>query len=480
MGNGRNQIPYHEISYRSWGNSNFLALLRWETAMSMNRRKFLGTSIAALAVGARLAAAEEKTATVPLSDSFPRYTDFGPLVPIRCVTPKLSGCFHRFFNTSPISPSGRYLAVTRLFHEDRLAAPGEPAEVVLVDLATGETRVLTSTKGFDTQLGAAVQWGATDHELFFNDLDTKDWRAFGIRMDPLSGERRNLDGPVFEISQDGKLAAGICLLRGAITQRGYGVVVPTEVLPWNDGAVRDDGVYVTDTTTGKCRMVVSYKDIVDACGEAVLPTNAGEGGGYHGHQISWNPQGTRLMLCMAFDYPRPMLPGRRCEINLITLKPDGSDIRCALGSRVWRRRAGNHPCWCADGEHITMNLGTNGKRPYGLVQLRYDGERLAPMTTVIGTGHPTLHPDGRHILTDAYQGESDFRDGTVPIRWIDTVKNSERVLLRINSLPAYQGPNNALRVDPHPAWDRTHTLFAINACPDGTRRVYVAEMSGEL
>ena len=314
---------------------------------SINRREFLGdaarlaSGAAVLAMGSKLAmAAERRSEPVRLSDAFPRYTDFDPLVPIRCVTPNMTGCFHRFFNTSPISPSGRYLAVTRLLHEDRLAAPDEPAEVVLVDLKTAESRVLASTKGFDTQLGAAVQWGATDHELFFNDLDTKQWRASGVKMDPISGERRDLDGPVFEVSRDGKFAASTCLLRGAITQRGYGVVVPPEVLPWNDGAVRDDGVYVTDTATGKCRMVVSYKDIVDACGEAVLPTDTDQGGGYHGHQISWNPQGTRLMLCMAFDYPRPMLPGRRrCEINLITLKPDGSEIRCALGSREWRRRA---------------------------------------------------------------------------------------------------------------------------------------------
>ena len=155
------------------------------------------------------------------------------------------------------------------------------------------------------QLGAAAQWGATDHELFFNDLDTKAGERSACGWTPISGERRNLDGPVFEVSRDGKLAASICLMRSAITQRGYGVVVPTEVLPWNDGAVSDDGVYLTDTATGKCRMVASYKDIVDACGEAVLPTDTDQGGGYHGHQISWNPQGTRLMLCMAFDYPQP-------------------------------------------------------------------------------------------------------------------------------------------------------------------------------
>ncbi len=51
--------------------------------------------------------------------SFPRYTDFDPLVPVWCVTPNRPGCIHRFFNSSPISPSGRFLAVLQLPVEDR-------------------------------------------------------------------------------------------------------------------------------------------------------------------------------------------------------------------------------------------------------------------------------------------------------------------------------------------------------------------------
>jgi hypothetical protein len=33
-----------------------------------------------------------------LADNFPQYTQFGPMVPVHCVTPELGGCFHRFFD----------------------------------------------------------------------------------------------------------------------------------------------------------------------------------------------------------------------------------------------------------------------------------------------------------------------------------------------------------------------------------------------
>lgn len=453
-----------------------------------NRREFLATSsrlaagAAAWSIASRPAsAASEKPEKIDLSKSFPRYTQFDPKVPVYCVTPDLTGCFHRFFNTSPISPSGRYLAVTRLLAEDRLAAPGEVAEIVLVDLKTGKHRVLAETRGFDSQLGAQAQWGATDHELFFNDLEMKSWRGFGVRMDPLTGERKNLEGPLFEVSQNGRSLAGICLLRSGLTQRGYGVVVPAEILPWNTGAADDDGVYLTDTATSKCRLIASYKAIADVAGENVAPLQPERGGGFHGHQISWNPQGTRLMLCMAWNYPRPRsFKQRAIDISLVTLKPDGTDIQVPLPARVWNR-LGNHPCWCPDGEHISMNFKLGGSKRYKLVRMRYDGQGLEGMTTAMGTGHPTVHPDGKHILTDTYQREYvDVDDGTIPIRWIDIAKGTEEQLIRICSRPPYSGPLYAMRVDPHPAWDRTYTRFAINACPKGTRQVFIADMAERL
>lgn len=112
--------------------------------------------------------------TSDLSDDFPRYTAFDPLVPVWCVTPNTGRTIHRFFDTSPFSPSGRYLALTRLPFEDRLPQPGDVAEVVRTDLETGEECVVAETQGWDTQLGAQAQWGADDTQLFFNDVGYTD------------------------------------------------------------------------------------------------------------------------------------------------------------------------------------------------------------------------------------------------------------------------------------------------------------------
>jgi hypothetical protein len=97
--------------------------------------------------------------TYPLDNLFQRYTEFDPKVPIWNVTPDLDRCIHRFHLSSPVSPSGRYLGLTRLPREDRPPEPGDIAEIALIDQETGEQKVIAETKGWDTQLGAQVQWG---------------------------------------------------------------------------------------------------------------------------------------------------------------------------------------------------------------------------------------------------------------------------------------------------------------------------------
>jgi hypothetical protein len=55
---------------------------------------------------------------------------------------------------------------------------------------------------------------------------------------------------------------------------------------------------------------------------------------------------------------------------------------------------------------------------------------------------------------------------------------TETTLVRIGIRPLAERATGALRVDPHPAWDRSFTRIAFNACPDGRRRVYVADLAG--
>jgi Tol biopolymer transport system component len=400
---------------------------------------------------------------------FPRYTEYDPKVPVWDLTPEGTGWFHRFFDTSPLSPSGRFLAATR-FEPERMPEPGEAADVVLVDLHTGRNRVVWQSRGWDTQLGAQVQWGADDSQLFFNDMDPADWRPFGVRHNPLDGTSRRLEGTIYMVSPDGRQALSPCLLRTGLTQAGYGVLAPPEHVPLNHGAAADDGIYLTDTETGACRLLVSFASLAhDLVG---LPPSSD--GDFYAFHLKWNPQGTRIMLVLRW---KPHA-GSTYRPNVVTLNADGTDPRLAIPHTEWAEKGGHHPNWEPDGEHVMMNLKIDGPE-MRFVHALYDGTGYGAMhPTALGSGHPTLHPDNRHIITDAYQHSAMAHpDGSTPVRWVDLATGRVVEIIRARTRPLFKGAKSERRVDPHPAWDRTFRYVALNACPGGRRTILLADLA---
>ena len=410
-----------------------------------------------------------------IHNHFPRYTDFDPRVPVWCITPDIDGCIHRFFDASSISPSGRYVGLCRIVAEDQVPNPGDPAEIILVDLHTGEQKAIAETHGWDTQMGAHVQWGADDTELFFNDMDTSTWRPFGVKYDPTTNTRTDLEGTVYMVSRDGKQALSSCLLRTGITQLGYGVIAPSEHVSLNPKVSNDGGVYMTDTETGKSKLLVSIQEIIETA-EPKFDLSKYPDGAFYGFHVKWNPQGDRIMFVLRWQ---PNGQGQKHGPNLITMNADGSEIYRPIVDDLWSK-GGHHPDWCPDGETVMMNLKLDDSH-LTLVQAHYDGSDFKPMTSVQGSGHPTLHPNGRHIITDVYLHEKlAYGDGTTPLRWIDTQEHTEQTIIRINNDPPFKGPKNQLRIDPHPAWDREYKCIAFNGCDNGVRRVYLADLSALL
>ena len=410
-----------------------------------------------------------------LDANFPRYEQFGPAAPIWRITAGIERCFHRFFDTSPISPSGRYVGLTRLPAEDRMPVAGEGAQVVVIDLQTGEHAIVAVTHAWDTQLGAQVQWGASDRELWFIDMHVERWLPFSVLMDPLSGERREIAAGLYMVSPDGTRLAAPCLRRTRRTQRGYGVIAPDEHIPVNQGAPDDDGLYVTDVATGESALVASFADILDAA----LDAEDYAGGALYGFHVKWNLQGTRLMFVVRW-VPEGATEWISRKNAVITMRPDGSEIRCAMPWDVWAR-GGHHPNWTPDGERVMMNLKLDGEH-MRLVSARWDGADLQVMhSNLEGSGHPSLHPDGRHVLTDVYaHGPLAWEDGTTPLRLLDLETGEETRIARMRTKPDYEGDMKVLRVDPHPAWGPDWRHAAFNACPDGTRDVFVADLGGVL
>lgn len=423
-----------------------------------------------------------------LTDAFERYTQFDPAVPVYQVTTGERPTIHRFFDSSPISPSGRYIALTEFPFQDRLPAPGDHAMVLVIDLRSGAEIYRSQTGAWDTQVGAQVQWGASDDQLYFNRMDEREWRVYGVRVDPKEKTESRLAGSIYHVSTDGKYAISPDLVKITIAQAGYGVHVPQRFIQPNINTPKDDGIFLTDLRTGASRLLVSLDSIAAVIGRKYF---AGGGACYAFH-TKWNADASRIMLIMRW-FPSG---SRRSRNWLITLAADGSDIRVAVNPKQWGD--GHHPNWYPFGDRIIMNLparkgafamvanfiGKVGRRlgiarlgvPLRFKRFDADGSNLAPLSSHIGSGHPTIHPSARFLLSDSYLQEPPaYKDGSIPLRLIDLASDALSTVVRIDCKPAFAGPKKELRIDPHPAWHGAGHLLAFNAAVNGVRAVYVAD-----
>jgi hypothetical protein len=377
---------------------------------------------------------------------------------------------HRFFDTSPVSPSGRYVALIRFGDETKSPKPGDLSDIVVVDLRRNTERVVAQTRGFELQLGAQVQWGRTDRDLFFSDVDLQTWKSKTVILNPRSGKRRVLSGPLFMVSADGRQFCGYDMTTSRFAQVGYGVMVPNDKAPRVAGPSPNNGVYVTDVRTGQSKLVASSKAIFDAI-SSTIDIGQPESLEFYVFQVKWNPQGTRLLISYQWS-----LFGRGDRRRAaITMRSDGTEIKVAIRPEQWAR-GGHHICWMPDGEHISMNLNIDDEPGIELVSFKYDGTELKKIYDP-GSGHPSQHPAGLPLfVTDAYPTEPMAREpGIVPIRLINVRTQTEEKIAEV--YVSEQG--GEFRIDPHPAWDRTGRQIIFNGYVGDTRNVWSVDI-GDL
>ncbi|MCB2053186.1 MAG: hypothetical protein KDE35_02950 [Geminicoccaceae bacterium] len=394
-------------------------------------------------------------------------------------TPAGDACMHTFFDVCPISPSGRYLAVTRLPFEHRGPWPGDMAEVCLVDLCAWTIQAVYRTSGWALQLGANLQWHPTSDILYTNDLkvEPRGYRGVGVAIDPADRSCRRYDAPFYAVDPSGRFMLGPALDLVNRTQYGYGV--PEGLFGRRRlarGAAGDEGIWRTDLESGRVELLASIADLVDASPARALLRS---GVNYLFH-TKIAPCGGRLFQVLR-SIDLADRPGA-VRSRIMTLDTDGGHVREALPHEAWDR-GGHHPSWLADGD-ILMNLvpdsvpetAAEGMR---FVRIAQDGSGSPePIGPWRGSGHPSVDPTGRFLVTDAYLNEGfGAPDGRAPLRLIDLAGGRERHVLQLDCGP----PNlRARRVDPHPVWGRDGRSLILNTVIDGRRQVVIADLGDRI
>ncbi|MFT4835108.1 MAG: hypothetical protein ACI9IJ_000013 [Psychromonas sp.] len=464
----------------------------------MNRRDFLfstSAGLTAILISDNIWAITADKLFHKKKFAFRPFQSSKSLVDCYCVTPDDGFYMHSFYDVCPWSPNARYLLVTKLPYQQKKPRWGDQAEVCLIDLQEQTIETIYHTKAWSYQVGTHAQWDSINSHLVYTN-DIIDGKPVCVRINLTTGEVKAFSGSLYSVSPDGQYIISPNLMTMNTHQYGYSVpdISSAEfphgkALQFSPEDMKKEGLWRTNLTTNNTELLVSFAEFANN----VADKKKHKGGLFYLFHSKYNQQNSKIMQVVRYINN---VKGRGA--SLFTMDADGNNLTQCLTNEKWNHKGdhgggGNHPNWHPNGQDIIMNcipkwLGDNEMR---VCQFKYDGGNFKTLVSQqISSGHPTIHPNERYVVTDAYSKQTytlaKGTDPEIPIRFFDLKTGQEQTLLTVsNNVGGMGKPYTKLdkklggsphKLDPHPAWNRNYTQLCFNGADQMKRKVYIADL----
>jgi hypothetical protein len=376
--------------------------------------------------------------------------------------------FFGYYDVPALSPDGRRHLFHRVSFRDRLPGAEDAAELGVLDLATGEAGVFATTRAWNFQQGAMLQWwGGAPDTVIYNSVG-RDGAYRAVIQGLADGVRREADRAVASVSADGRLGLSINFDRMYDFRPGYGYAARADA-GRGQRHPADDGVFLVDLRTGSSRLILSLaqlharlRDLSPLLEEKLLINH-----------LMFNPSATRFVaLVRNFPVPLPagmkqdlsQIPGKVWKTTVITADLAGGDVRVLIPAGY-----ASHFHWRDDGVIAFHSDGPQGPQLYEIT----DAER--PVFTAVDPGfflrdgHCSYSPDRRWMLYDSYPDEA----GKQHLYLYDLRARSGS---RLASLEAAPVALPDLRCDLHPRWRPDGAGLTLDSTHEGVRAIYALDL----
>ena len=383
---------------------------------------------------------------------------------IATVIPVTKGPLHHFFgyyDKCPWDRSGRYLLAMQNAFADRNPTPDDALTVGRVDLESDMTfEPVATTLAWNWQQGCMLRWLSPLEEnvILFN--HRRGGRYVAVCYDLGSRETTEMDWPIYDLASNGRGATSLNFARWTDTRPGYGywgLPDPFAI----QSAPEDDGLYTIDMVSRKRRLIFTLKDSLKV---GKMRPEAGCKSWFSVPKL--NPGGTRIFFLHRWG--SAAISGHTGFTNrALTIGADGSDPACLLeGGNV------SHFDWYDD-ETIVVWLDSQPSLPDGYYAVHDPSGECRPygQGLLLDNGHCSFSPDRRWMLTDTYPLGPDNEQRLI----LYNPEDHRRV--DVGSFSAMPVEDLAWRCDLHPRWNRDGTQVCIDSTHEGTRQMYVIDVS---
>lgn len=378
-------------------------------------------------------------------------------LPIRAVTSGPKHHFFGYFDKFPWDKSGRYLLAHETEFTARQPVAGDKARICLIDLEdNNRITYLAETKSWCWQQGCMLQWlNDAESKIIYNDLEGDHFvaRVLDIR----TGETETICRPIYCLSPDGRWALSLNFSRLDRERPGYGY--PGAFDPnVKVNIPGDEGVWLVDLKHNSAELVISVKSLTERFYRSDMENTPG----WFNHML-FSPDSKRIAF---FHRWRVWKNNNPCHVtHMFTANRDGSDI--------WPlnlEEMSSHYTWVSNTQLINFSNRYSQGWQYYLYTDRTHETKVIAKDIFPLDGHCSYSPDGKWMLTDSYPQPDSCRK--VYLYELATQKAYE--IGSFYSDMSYPVPT---RCDLHPNWSRDGRWVCIDSVHEGTRQMYIIDVS---
>lgn len=399
--------------------------------------------------------------------------------------------FFGYYNKSPWDRDGQRILAQQVPWMDQELTPDLQAQIGYFDLGDGgQFKRVASTTAWNWQMGSQLQWldGRPGRQLIFNARSTQADLVYpGLASQIIDIDTQHvheLPLPVYVVSTDSRWALSVNYRRLYVTHEtiGYsehGGPFAPELCP------ADDGIRLMDLESGEHRLVLSYRQMAE-----FHPVASMQRAIHWVSHIEVSPDSERVLFLHRWT---ERVKDETCFLHrLITMKPDGSDLRLlecsdhplpqlaadfdpnAVGTFDYEKSEYqiSHPMWINPQEIVVWgpHAGSIHYQRYADVQ---GGAvtRIGP-GVLTENGHMSFSPaNQRWLLSDTYP---DDRSHERELFIYDMSTGRRHSLGHFYADPGLGKEN---RCDLHPRWSRDGRQICIDSVHEHQRQMYVIDVS---
>jgi hypothetical protein len=363
---------------------------------------------------------------------------------IKISNDKSDNSFFGYYDRSPMSNDGRKV----LFHSTSFNTKNNPnkcveIDIMIFDIDKQETQYISSTKAFNWQQGAKLQW-LNDNEIIFNDYSESDDKYISKIYNLADNKFRKIDLPIYDVFEDYALTLNFERLAKLRPDYGYFSKKTLDV----NFDLKNEGIIYINLTNNTSSLILSIEDII----KSHYQKNMDDASHLVNH-IMISPDGQKFMFLH-----RWFNGGVRSDALMICDK-DGTNLRCISDNEMV-----SHCFWKSSKEIIGYLRGDNKEDKYYVINVDTNQTSTLDSLNGYGDGHPNINDD--LMITDTYPNKSRMKE-------LLTYNFDTKQLKSIGEFYEPFSFYGETRCDLHPRISKDKKYFFIDSVHDGKRNLYM-------